>query len=70
MIGCLLTCQGGNRAYIFVYDLGVRRWPDAPAFVPGIYDEGFGPENGPSHTRDLTEQEASAMEKEKAAAKK
>jgi hypothetical protein len=64
----LLTCQGGNRAYIFVYDLGVRRWSDAPAFVPGISDTGPGQE-GYGKARDLTEQEAVAMEKEKAAAK-
>jgi hypothetical protein len=51
----LLTCQGGNRAYIFAYDLGVRRWPDAPAFVPGISDTGPG-QNGYGKARDLTEQ--------------
>jgi hypothetical protein len=66
----LLACQGGNRAYIFVYDLGVRRWPDASAFVPGISDEGPGLAGGPSSARDLTEQEVSAMEKAKGAAKK
>jgi hypothetical protein len=65
----LLTCQGGNRVYIFAYDLGVRRWPDVPAFVPGISDTGPG-QNGYGKARDLTEQEAVAMEKEKAAAKK
>jgi hypothetical protein len=58
----LLTCQGGNRAYIFVHDLGVRGWSDAPAFVPGISDTGPGQE-GYGSARDLTEQEAAVLEK-------
>jgi hypothetical protein len=64
----LLTCESGNRAYIFVPDLTIKGPPNAAAaFVPGISDTGPGQE-GYGTARDLTEQ-ASAMEKEKRTAK-
>jgi hypothetical protein len=66
----LLTCQGSNNAYIFFPDIAVQGPKGTDGLVPGISDTGPGQDEGFGRARDLTEQEASAIEKEKAAAKK
>jgi hypothetical protein len=62
----LLTCQGGNSAYIFLDDVRIKGPNYTLSFPPGIsVAESF--DGGQS--RDLTEQEAAELEKEKAAKK-
>jgi hypothetical protein len=63
----LLTCQTGNRAYIFVPDLAGQGPTRASTFVPGISDTGPGQE-GYGRARDLTEQEANTLERERGTA--
>jgi hypothetical protein len=62
----LLTCQAGNRAYIYLDDVRLKGPKDTVTFVPGI-SEGASEDFGTA--RDLTEHEASALEKEKRTAK-
>jgi hypothetical protein len=76
----LMTCQAGNRAYIYFPDVTVQGPKDtaasasgvadvAPTFVSGISDTGPGQE-GHGTARDLTEQEAIQLEKERGASRK
>jgi hypothetical protein len=58
-----LTCVGGNRAYIFLDDLGLGS-DDRKEQVAGISEPGPG-QTGYGHARDLTAAEARALEVER-----
>jgi hypothetical protein len=62
----LLTCQGGNLAYIFLDDVRIKGPNHTLTFPPGI---SMAESVDGGQSRDLTEQEAAELEKEKAAGK-
>jgi hypothetical protein len=63
----LLTCQSGNRAYIYLDDVRIKGPNDSVTFMPGI-SQGYSEEFGKA--RDLTEQEAAKLEKERSPSRK